>query len=416
MGMLREIALPFRPTKKKAPWNCPVFSFRSMGLMVWVALETVSACPKVGMKNRQRILPGTSPSSKPLAVSPAPHGSNLGYGHARRVSKRSARDLEQTLYRTGVVPLVAFLPAQVAYGVARLHGDLRYRLERRYREQIDYCLERVLGSDLGAEEHVSVVRDFFRLKSCEPVDAMRLAGQGRALMRLVEIRGKEHIEAALSTGKGAILVTGHFGSTLNCFSLIGALGFPITLIGRWSQKGERNMSPMRRLIYRLVLNRPVTLHYHRQNILTLPPGRHGIMAEAATVLRTNELIGFGIDAGVYPTDRERAIRVEFLNGQATLLPGVVSLAQRTGAPVLVTFMHRLPNFRHQVLEISPPISLEGDTATAFRRCLYVLEAAIRRYPAHWKWGLRHLIWIGRLSEEEARQQYHTIPASNQGMQ
>jgi KDO2-lipid IV(A) lauroyltransferase len=338
---------------------------------------------------------------KPLALSPAPYGSSSSYGHGRRVRRRSVRKLELAIYHMGVVPLVAFLPAPVSYGVACLHGDLCYRQERRLREGIFYCLERVLGNDLSAEKRVSVVRDFFRLRSCAAVDMMRLAGNGRALMRLVEIRGKEHIEAALSAGKGAILVTAHFGSFKSCFSLIGALGFPITLLGRWSLKHERNMSSIRLLLYRLAMNRPVNLHLHRPNIHT-PQGKRGIMAEAATVLRHNELIGTGIDAEVYPADRERAIRVEFLNGRALLLPGVVALAKRTGAPVLVIFMHRLPDFRHQVLEISPPISLEGDTATVFRRCLAVLEAAIRRYPAHWeKWKLRNMIQLGLIPGEEA---------------
>jgi len=137
-------------------------------------------------------------------------------------------------YRLVIVPLVAFLPASLAYRVACLQGDLRYRLDRSKREEIMRCLESVFGDRLSLPEQTRVTRDFFRLQSCAPVDVTRLAGKGRALTRLVEIRGREHLEAALAAGKGAILCSAHFGSFNCAMSLIGASGFPITVIGRWA--------------------------------------------------------------------------------------------------------------------------------------------------------------------------------------
>ena len=66
------------------------------------------------------------------------------------------------------------------------------------------------------------------------------------------------------------------------------------------------------------------------------------------------------------------------------MPGAIKIAQLTGARVLMMFMRRSSDWRHQVLEISPPMSMEGDTATVFRRCFAQVEAAIRRDPAHWR--------------------------------
>jgi hypothetical protein len=43
----------------------------------------------------------------------------------------------------------------------------------------------------------------------------------------------------------------------------------------------------------------------------------------------------------------------------------------------------LPDYRHQLLEISPPVPLDGETATAFGRCVAAMEAAIRKNPAQW---------------------------------
>ena len=54
-----------------------------------------------------------------------------------------------------------------------------------------------------------------------------------------------------------------------------------------------------------------------------------------------------------------------------------------GAPVLMAFVRRLPDYRHQVLEISPPVPMDGDTATAFGRCVTAMDGAIRASPAEW---------------------------------
>ena len=46
-------------------------------------------------------------------------------------------------------------------------------------------------------------------------------------------------------------------------------------------------------------------------------------------------------------------------------------------------VHRSADYRHQVVEISPPISLEGEPQEALARCAAVMDAAIRTNPALW---------------------------------
>jgi Kdo2-lipid IVA lauroyltransferase/acyltransferase len=291
---------------------------------------------------------------------------------------------------------VAFLPAPLAYKVACLRGDWRYRLDTYAREGIMRGLKEVLGDQLSPAERARVTRNYFRLRACEAVDMARLAGRGLALARLVEIRGLEHIEAALAAGKGAILASAHFGSLDSCFSLIGALGFPITVIGRWPSRFGR---PIERFFFQLFIQKPVEHHRRRPNIQ--PREQLDTAVQAAAILRKNELIGICLDAPVLAASRRRAVSIDFLNGQALLLPGATTIAQLTGAPVLMTFMRRSPDWRHQVLEISPPVPLDGDTITAFRRCVAVMEAAIRQDPAHWNfwYGLSDLVKLGLLSEQ-----------------
>jgi lauroyl/myristoyl acyltransferase len=301
-------------------------------------------------------------------------------------------------HRLIIVPLAAFLPAPLAYGLAQLRGDWRYRRDSVGRETIMRNLAGVLGGQLSPAEHARVTRDYLRLRSCETVDVMRLAGKGRALARLVEMRGREHLEAALAQGKGAILCEAHFGSYDACASLIGISGFPVTAIGRSTSISDPTLSPAVRLFRQRIWERRMASHWHRP-IIQPQPGQWKTAVQMATVLRANEVIAMAIDPPPLAADRPRAVPVTFLGRRVMLLSGSVTLAQLTGAPLLMLFLRRSADWRHQVLEISPPIPTDGDVMTAFGRCVAAVEAAILRDPAHWIYWSRSddLVDLGLLS-------------------
>ena len=89
------------------------------------------------------------------------------------------------------------------------------------------------------------------------------------------------------------------------------------------------------------------------------------------------------DAPPLAGDKSRVVKVPFLGGEAAFLPGVIHLARSSGAPVLMVSVHRSADYRHQVVEISPPLSLEGEPQEALARCAAVMDAAIRTNPALW---------------------------------
>ena len=169
---------------------------------------------------------------------------------------------------------------------------------------------------------------------------MRLRGRARSLGKLVEIRGREHLDAALAGGKGAILCSAHFGSCSSAFSLLHASGFPLTTIGRWEWNQRSCMSSAERRFWDLVYARRLLRHRQRPNIEPLP-GRFQVAAQAAVALRANEVVTILSDAAPLDADQARTVEVPFLGRQARLLPGVVTLARLTGAPVLMVFMYRI---------------------------------------------------------------------------
>jgi lauroyl/myristoyl acyltransferase len=294
---------------------------------------------------------------------------------------RLLRSAEGAAYWAAAAPVLALLPAAAGYRLACWRGDLLCRHQAVKRADVAGNLRRVMG-ELSPAVTQQLTRDWFRLASCEALDVMRLRRTARALRRLVEIRGQEHLEAALAGGKGAIVCSGHFGSYDSAFSMLGACGFPVTTIGRWQYNYTVAMSARERRFWDLVYGRPLRRHRHRPNIEPWP-GRLGVAAQAAAVLNAGEVITIAIDAPPLDSDRARTVEVPFAGRRARLLPGVATLAQVTGAPVLMAFLYRSADYRHQVLEISAPVRMDGEPAKAFERCAAEVSAAIRREPAHW---------------------------------
>ena len=300
---------------------------------------------------------------------------------------RLLRNAEGVAYWVAAAPVLARLPAAVGYRIASWRGDWLFRWRAGERTELARNLRLVLGDELSPATARQVTREWYRLFSCKPVDVKRLRRGARPLQRLVEIRGREHLETALAAGKGAILCTGHFGSYDSGFSVLHASGFPVTNIGRWwwnyTAGISHPVSSVQRRFWDRIYARPVLRHRARPNIEPWP-GRVEVAALATAALRANEVVAIAIDAPPVDSDRARAVEVPFLGRRALLLPGVVTLGQLTGAPVLMAFLYRKADYRHQVWEISAPVPVEGGTATVFARCAAEVSAAIRRSPAHWE--------------------------------
>jgi lauroyl/myristoyl acyltransferase len=193
--------------------------------------------------------------------------------------------------------------------------------------------------------------------------------------------------------------------------VLHASGFPVTSIGRWQYKYTASLSSAERRFWDRVY-RPVRRQRQRPNIEPWP-GRYEVAALAAAVLRANEVVTICIDAPPLDSDLARAIEVPFLGRRARLVPGVVTLAQVSGAPVLMGFLYRSGDYCHQVLEISAPVPVDGEPAAAFRRCAAEVNAAIRKSPAHWAYwpSPSDLASLGLISPERDCAPRPRLPAS-----
>jgi len=300
--------------------------------------------------------------------------------------------------------LLANLPSSVAYGLGRMVGDLQYQVESSKRKMTLECLELAFGEQTSPEGRIRLVHDCFRLGACRELDRLRLTGR-QGLAELVKIQGLEHIEYALAQGKGAVIGSAHFGSFEAEYRLLGALGFPVTVIAaRLPHQGlpHRKRHWPDRLIGTL---QSKTRRRHRRlsNIFVDENSRSMVPVDAARKLERNELIFIMTDVVGFPSQHPHTAPIPFLNGLAYLPTGAVRIAKSAGAPLLFCLIHRSRDWRHQMMEISAPIPTEGDIDKTTRHCVRLIEDAIRREPANWRsWDYKTMAKIGLLPEEEMK--------------
>jgi KDO2-lipid IV(A) lauroyltransferase len=302
-----------------------------------------------------------------------------------------------------VAPLLALLPARLAYRAACLRGDWTFRTWSDKRDEVLRNLHQVLEEDLTPAQARRLARDVFRIRSCEIIDLMLLRGQARTLAKLTDIRGLEHLEAALADGKGAILCSPHAGSYLAAQSLLQVQGFKVTTMGRWWWRYPPGQDSLIGRVWDYVFARRILRHRERPNIEPWP-GRMQTAVQAAAVLKANEVLTICSDAPPLEAEMKRSAEMTFLGQQARLMPGVVPLAKLTGAPVLMAAVYRSADYRHQVLEISPPLPMQGSQADAFGRCVAAMETTVKAHPADWDFWFEtdDLVRLGLLPGASAR--------------
>lgn len=188
--------------------------------------------------------------------------------------------------------------------------------------------------------------------------------------RYVSCEGLSRIEDALKKGRGAIILTGHFGNW-ELAGLAGAImGYPQDVLAR-QQKYQR-------------LN--VLLNSYRERY-----GRHVIekgMAtrEIMTALKTNKVVAIlsDQDGGM------KGSLVDFFGRLASTPQGAAAFALKFDSAILPNFCIRQKGpFYHLVVE--EPLELEKtgdadvDIQANLQKFTAILQSYITRYPSQWLW-------------------------------
>ena len=185
----------------------------------------------------------------------------------------------------------------------------------------------------------------------------------------VEIEGKEHLDAALANGHGAIIVTAHLGNWELFARIFVLLGYPISVIARDSD--DPTITEITNTI--------------RQNAGYKVLGRDKSALPALRALRRNEVLGILPDQNTLS-----GIFVDFFGRPVATATGPAVFAIRSGAPIICGYTKRLGGGRFKTV-LYPPIDLpltgneEADIHNVTAALTRAIEEEIRKEPAQWLW-------------------------------
>jgi KDO2-lipid IV(A) lauroyltransferase len=277
------------------------------------------------------------------------------------------------------------MPEGMALRLGSAIGTAMRLLSPRHWRIVMANLHLAFGEEKGEDELRTIAMGCYRHLGKCMTDFFRMpAMTARDIARATRIVGREHLDAALEEGRGAILLTAHLGNWEMVGVLIAASGYPLSVIAR-EQRDHKITDYVRRTRERMGMS---VLH------------RDVAVRESLRALRRNEIVGILVDQNA----GEDGVFVDFFGHLASTAPGVAAFALRTGAAVLPTFGWRNADNTHTV-EIGAPVPVmrTGDRGKDIlvntARHAKIIEEAIRKHPEQWFW--LHKRWKARPPEERA---------------
>jgi KDO2-lipid IV(A) lauroyltransferase len=261
------------------------------------------------------------------------------------------------------------VPPALGYRVAGMLGALAYRLSS-LRRNVEDNIAHIIGAPPDSPPVRTIARQVYRNQGKNYYDLLRLAALkpddiSKAVHDLI---GLEHLDQALSKGRGVVLVSAHYGNFDLAGQVLALRGYRVTGIAE-------HLRPERLFQYIRRVRESHGLRY-------IPID--GSLRSVFRALRANEIVGTAVDRNV--TDAGRV--VELFGSPARLPDGYLRLALRCHAALVVAFCYRLSDDAF-VIEIRPEVELqrsgdmEQDVTASMPRVLSILEEYLSRNPDQW---------------------------------
>lgn len=269
--------------------------------------------------------------------------------------------------------LANLIPYRMALRLGDIIGFLAFSVFRIRREVTLTNLKNSFGNQYSEREYKKIGSRAYRNISKSMIEyGLFPSLKKKNLDNLVSIDGAEHFQKIKAAGKGAVLVTGHFGSWELMGAYVAQHGWPIDYL-----VGEQHNLKVNKL-----------MNDHRTmfgiGLIELGVAARGVIK----AVREGRMVAMlsDQDAG------SDGVIVEFLGRPASTPKGPAAFAIKTGAPLLCGVIVR--QGLHQRIMVEPPIEihLTGDKAEDIKVLTQaytsILGKYIKEYPDHWFWPHR----------------------------
>ncbi len=235
---------------------------------------------------------------------------------------------------------------------------------------IERHLRRVHGDELQGAALRSAVNAAFESYARYWLESFSLPRETpESLDAHFETLGREHLDNALSAGKGAILALPHLGAWDFGGAWLTTHGYPLVVV-------VEKLEPAELFEWFVEHRRSIGME-----VIPLGP-RAGVAVIRA--LRAGHSVGLLCDRDL----TDSGVEVELFGERTTIPGGPAALAFRTGAPILPTTVYFRPGGGHLGV-VRPPIpvarqgTLREDVERITQLLARELEALIREAPEQW---------------------------------
>lgn len=275
----------------------------------------------------------------------------------------------------GVVRMLVLFFGSIPLADGLRIGDLCGRLVCAFSSKrgVAYInLKAALGEQLTPEQRWKAVWDHYGHAGQSIVEVLSFRRMTREhIEKNITVHGLERFQELLGSGRGGVLITGHFGNWELLQVVSGLKGSPIHVLAR-DQKYPR-------------LNK--LLNELRESHGSVAISRGAGVRSLVRALREKKLIGVLGDQSAGKTE---GLILPFFGRKTSVPTGAFELAQRTGAAVLPCFMVRTQGVKHEIyvgepLKEDPALEPQARVESQARQYLAILEDFIRKFPNQWLW-------------------------------
>jgi KDO2-lipid IV(A) lauroyltransferase len=262
------------------------------------------------------------------------------------------------------------LPRIVAYGLARLAGDLAYYLRTPTRLDVEDNMRHVMGPRASQAAVRGAAKEAFRNVARYYVDLVRLpqTSPEQLLNETVRLHGFERLAEPLQAGQGVIVATAHFGNPEMAVQVGAILGLDVLVLAE----------PLQPPAFARLMEKIRSAYGPRYEDVGF-----STIAHAIRHLRAGGCLAITCDRDI----QGKGVPLPFFGQEARLPLGAVDLAARTGALLMPGYCRRIgPHFD---VYFEEPVSListgrpKEDALENAKALLARVEPWIRSDPGQW---------------------------------
>ena len=270
---------------------------------------------------------------------------------------------------SGALQILKIFPLWCAVRLGAFLGLLLWAMSKKRVDKAEKRCVRAL--QIGVTTARKIVRGSYMNLGRSVLEFVVLPGSGRSMRSIVHIHGEEHLQKAVASGGGVILLSAHMGNWEFGAAALAERGYPMNAIGA-DQRDDR-------ITDRIIELRALC------GVKTVSKGFD--LKAAIRCLKQGEVLAILIDQDV----RDKGVVVPFLGLPASTPYGPAKIACKLGSVILPSFMIRRGSSAEHDLYILPSPWEKGrpepdeSVEHAMLLCNDLISEWIRRFPEQWMW-------------------------------